>query len=73
DNNSEFTNETYAGYIRLRQSFGDEENSSALIQNAGYSIQFDYTHFQNVRWDPEHQDNIFNYGHVGKFDRYNQK
>jgi outer membrane receptor protein involved in Fe transport len=71
DNNSEFTNETYAGYIRLRQSFESDENS--LIQNAGYSIQFDYTNFQNVRWDPRHQDNIFNYGHVGKFDIYNQK
>ncbi|MFY0673606.1 MAG: TonB-dependent receptor [Bacteroidia bacterium] len=71
DNNSEFTNETYAGYIRLRQSFNSSEG--ALIQNAGYSLQFDYTYFQNVRWDPEHQDQVFNYGHVGKFENYNQK
>jgi hypothetical protein len=71
ENNSEFTNETYAGYVRLRQTFKSEENST--VQNAGYSIQLDYTTFQNVRWDPRHQENEFNYGHVGKFDIYRQK
>lgn len=68
ENNSEFRNETYAGYARLSQSFGSSEG--ALIQNAGYTMQFDYTHFQNIRWDPGHQDNVFNYGHVGQFDVY---
>lgn len=68
ENNSEFRNETYAGYARLKQSF--ESSEGALIQNAGYTLQFDYTHFQNTRWDPGHQDNVFNYGHVGQFDVY---
>ena len=68
ENNSEFINETYAGYARLRQSF--ESSEGALIQNAGYTVQFDYTHFQNTRWDPGHTDNVFNYGHVGQFDVY---
>lgn len=71
ENNSEFTNNTYAGYIRLRQRF--ESDKDALIQNANYMIQFDYTHFKNVRWDPRHQDNIFRYGHVGNFDIYRQQ
>ncbi|MBI1184281.1 TonB-dependent receptor [bacterium] len=71
DNNSQFKNDTYAGYIRLKQYFKSDEN--ALIQNAGYYFQVDYTHYQNTRWDPRHQDNVFEYGYVGKFDIYQQK
>ena len=71
DNNSQFTNETYSGFIRLRQDF--ETSEDALLQNVSYTFQGDYTYFQNVRWDPTHQENIFNYGHVGKFDLYQQK
>lgn len=71
ENNTEFRNETYSGYIRLRQDF--ETSEDALLQNVGYTFQADYTHFENVRWDPNHQDDIFNYGHVGQFELYQQK
>lgn len=70
ENNSEFTNETYSGYLRLKQRF--ETSETATIKNAGYSIQFDYTRFTNVRWDPNHQDDVFKYGHVGQFNRFQQ-
>lgn len=69
-NNSQFTNETYSGYARIRHRF--KSDSSSLVQNANYMIQFDYTHFQNKRFDPTHGEDIFKYGHVGKFDIYRQ-
>lgn len=68
DNNSQFTNQTYSGFARLRHSF--DSDSSSKIKNAYYMIQFDYTYFQNQRFDPTHQENIFRYGHVGQFDIY---
>ena len=70
DNNSEFKNNTYAGYVRLRQRF--DSDSTSKVQNAYYLIQFDYTSYTNVRQDPTHEDNLFRYGSIGKFDSYKQ-
>lgn len=69
-NNSQFTNETYSGYARIRHRF--KSDSASLIKNANYMIQFDYTYFQNKRFDPTHGEDIFRYGHVGNFDIYRQ-
>ena len=52
------------GRIRHRIS---SPNSKGTIQNASYSIQFDYSRFDRTTADPTQGDNLWNYGYVGKF------
>ena len=58
---------TYRGYIRFSQRFPADPNSTSLISNVYYSIQADYTHTHSESGDPDLWDNIFAYGHIGKF------
>ena len=58
---------TYRGYVRFSQRFPADPNSTALISNVYYSIQADYSHYKYERGDPDLWDNIFGYGHIGKF------
>lgn len=67
-NNSESERTDWSTYIRFRQSF--DSDSSSLFKNAYYQIQFDYTRNQGSTYDPRFGDNIFAYGHVGKFENY---
>lgn len=70
-NNSESFGTDYSGFVRFRQSFGGGDSS--LISNAFYSIQVDYTRNNRKTWDPEHQDNLFRYGHIGNFTTYQRR
>jgi len=56
---------------RLGSNSGNEENAS-IIKNAFYTIQVDYTKNLINTQDENHQDNLFNYGYIGKFDTYRQ-
>ena len=58
---------TYRGYVRFSQRFPADPNSTSLISNVYYSIQADYTHTQSESGDPDLWNNIFGYGHIGKF------
>jgi outer membrane receptor protein involved in Fe transport len=58
---------TYRGYVRFSQRFPSDPNSTSLISNVYYSIQADYTHTHSESGDPDLWDNIFGYGHIGKF------
>lgn len=61
---------TYRGFARFTQNFAtnlEEGEDVPLFSNAFYSLQFDYTRDQTLWEDPIHQDNFFNYGHVGSF------
>ena len=58
---------TYRGYVRFSQRFPADPNSTSLISNVYYSIQADYTHTHSESGDPDLWDNIFGYGHIGKF------
>ncbi|MDQ3072720.1 MAG: TonB-dependent receptor, partial [Bacteroidota bacterium] len=68
DNNPEVINNTYRGFLRFKQSFNTD--TSSKISNAYYFVQVDYTRTEGVTQDPRHQDNYFNYGYLGKFERY---
>ena len=46
---------------------GEAGKSTALIQNAQYSIQIGYENFKRGRQDQIHKDNLFNYGYIGEF------
>ncbi|MGJ8661613.1 MAG: TonB-dependent receptor plug domain-containing protein, partial [Bacteroidota bacterium] len=53
---------------RLTQRFSnDREGSSSKIGSAYYSLMVDYSKQKNEFYDPDHEFNIFNYGHVGTF------
>ena len=58
---------TYRGYVRFSQRFPSDPNSTSLISNVYYSIQADYTHTHSESGDPDLWDNIFGYGHIGKY------
>ncbi|MDP4683186.1 MAG: carboxypeptidase regulatory-like domain-containing protein [Crocinitomicaceae bacterium] len=53
---------------RLTQRFtNDREGSSSKIKSAFYSLMVDYSKSSDQQYDPKHEFNIFNYGHVGTF------
>ncbi|MCH2223377.1 MAG: TonB-dependent receptor plug domain-containing protein [Crocinitomicaceae bacterium] len=56
-------------YGRLTQRFtNNEEGSSSKIKSAYYNIMVDYSKSKRDDFDPKHQYNVFNYGHVGTFE-----
>jgi len=71
DNNRQSTQHTYRVFGKLVQKFGsaedNEDESSATIKNAFFTIQGNYTNNKYTYVDAVHQDNLFNYGYVGQF------
>lgn len=57
----------YRVYGRLTQRFTSQEGSSSKIKSALYNIMVDYSKSIRDVYDPKHQYNLFNYGHVGTF------
>lgn len=75
DNNVQSKNTTYRVYGRLTHRLGSQyggEESSSIIKNAYYTIQADYSKYLNTQQDERHEDNLFNYGYLGKFNTYSQ-
>lgn len=70
-NNSESIASDLSGFVRFTQRFKTDEESS--LANFYYQIQMDYTRNNRTTWDPFHQDEIFRYGHIGKFTTYQQR
>ncbi len=71
DNNRQSTQHTYRVFGKLVQKFGsDEDNedeSSATIKNAFFTIQGNYTNNKYTYVDADHQEDLFNYGYIGQF------
>ncbi|MBT3611361.1 MAG: TonB-dependent receptor plug domain-containing protein [Flavobacteriales bacterium] len=71
DNNRQSTQHTYRLFGKLVQKFGsaedNEDESSATIKNAFFTIQGNYTNNKYTYVDADHQDDLFNYGYVGQF------
>jgi len=75
-NNPEDENNTWRAYARFTQRFGSQEGdeeSASNIKNAFYTISADYTKNDFERRNPNHGDDLFRYGHVGKFNTYKDK
>ncbi len=70
DNIGQTQNTTYRIYGKFTQRFPADKESKSLINNVFYQIQVDYSKFSSKTMDPEHLDNFFNYGYVGKFTTY---
>lgn len=55
-------------YGRFRQSFkNDTEGSSSKVKSFYYNLMVDYSKSSDKYFDPNHEYNIFDYGHVGYF------
>ena len=67
--NTESNRKDWTVLARFTQRFGGGNDSvKSLISNAFYSIQMDYTRNQGTTWDPRFKDDVFSYGHIGKFE-----
>jgi len=53
---------------RPYNSKGELTYDSSLFSKINYMITADYQRFNSQTKDPIHQDNIFGYGHIGKFE-----
>lgn len=78
DNNREDTRTTLRAYARFTQRFKDDkkttegEKKNLRFSNMFYVLQFDFTRQTIQQQDATHRDNIFDYGHYGQFDVYNE-
>lgn len=67
--NPQTIDRTWRTYARFTQRFDNNEDKDnpALIKNAFISLQADYSNVFNKLQDKEHQDQLANYGYLGKF------
>lgn len=69
ENNVRIKETTWRGFLRFTQRFQNspEEQKTATLKNAFYSLQLDYSRYTSNVQDFEHGDRLFDYGYVGKF------
>lgn len=70
DKNPLYDQTTWRVYGRFTQRFPTAAESTSVIKNFYYSVQADYTKRYNQQGDPDHWDNIFQYGYLGRFNVY---
>jgi len=66
----------WRAYARITQKFvnsSEDDSKKALIKNAYYQLQVDYSKTNSVTQDADHKDDFFKYGYVGKFKTYKTK
>lgn len=66
------TNQTLRTYLKFTQRLGntdaeDKEKEKPLFSDAYYTIRLDYQSQWAETINPEHGENFFDYGHVGRF------
>ncbi|HNS12536.1 MAG TPA: carboxypeptidase regulatory-like domain-containing protein [Bacteroidia bacterium] len=70
--NSQTITTNWRAFAKVTQRFtsetDDTEKSSGGIKNAYYTLQVDYSKNNLTNQNPEHKDNIFDYGYVGKYE-----
>jgi hypothetical protein len=69
DNNQQSTDLDWRGYVKFSQRFKNAEDETSTLKNVFYSIMADYSSTYRLRQDATHQDELFRYGHVGRFDQ----
>ena len=76
NNNRQDISNTWRVFGKLTQKFGtqeaDDEESASTIKNAFFTIQGDYTRDTHKYQDDSHNENIFDYGYIGKFQTYKE-
>jgi hypothetical protein len=73
ENFGENTQFDWRVYGRFTQRFNNNvEGSTSKIKSAFYSLMVDYSQTNARSWDATHEDRIFNYGYVGKFETFRE-
>ncbi len=72
DKNTHYLNRTYRVFGRFTQRFETDRENPGLFKNVFYSIQADYSRFYQKQEDPDHEDQLFKYGYLGKFEEYKE-
>ena len=62
--------QTWRVYGRFTQRFPTPQESTSLIKNFYYSLQVDYSRYNSEYGDPDHWNNIWDYGYLGKYTIY---
>ena len=70
DKNAVGKDQTWRVYGRFTQRFPTPQESTSLIKNFYYNLQVDYSRYTNEYGDPDHWDNIWDYGYLGKYTIY---
>jgi len=73
NNNPENIKNSWRVYGRFTQRFPSDKDSKSAIKNVYYSIQADYSRFNQTIQDANFKDNLFDYGYIGKFKTYKIK
>lgn len=64
---------SWRAFVKYTQRFTNrtaEEEKKSTIKNAFYSLQLDYSRYQNNVEDYIHGDRLFDYGYIGRFTTY---
>jgi len=70
ENNVRVRESSWRSFVKFTQRFQNrstDEDQQGAIQNAFYSLQLDYSQYQNNVADFVHGDRLFDYGYVGRF------
>ncbi len=74
NNPTDYTN-TYRGNFRFRHRLGNSDGNSdassskrVSISNANYVLQFAFERNKYKTYDKRHEDRLFDYGYIGKFE-----
>ncbi len=59
--------QTWRVYGRFTQRFPSPQESTSFIKNFYYTLQADYTRYNQRYGDPDHWDDIWKYGYLGKY------
>jgi outer membrane receptor protein involved in Fe transport len=68
DKNAQVIDNTWRVFARFTQRFPADKESKSLIKNIFYTLQADFSKFDQTVQDPTHKDNLFNYGYLGKYE-----
>lgn len=73
-NNPTVFSSRYRGIARFRHRLGSSESprdaasaNRVSISNASYTLQFGFERGTELRYDPRHGENYFDYGYIGRF------
>jgi len=70
DKNYLYKDESWRVFGRFTQRFPSGSESTSLIKNVYYSLQLDYSQQNTRSMDPDHKDDIFKYGYLGKYSTF---
>ncbi|MDY0101697.1 MAG: TonB-dependent receptor [Lentimicrobium sp.] len=70
DKNAQVIDNTWRVFARFTQRFPADKESKSLIKNIFYTLQADFTKYDQTVQDPDHKEDLFKYGYLGKYETH---